>query len=165
MCGKHKTNSGNDGNGIPFSPNDRRRGANPPKNVSGSTGTNSSSELSEKCFKTVSGSCGAVTNFSSTGPRISKMWISDIRSWHSSAAMRFSMPFLSTTGNGGGSNKTIGSGGQICSNLLVGVVLVQASRRSRRRGDPKTTCRHRRHTFVSVFHLRVKLIRFGGSSL
>ena len=158
MRGKHKINLGNDGNGMLPNRNDCRHGADPPKNVSGSAGTDSSVEFSERCVKTGSGLCSIVTNFSSTGPRISKMWTRDMRSRDSSAASRFSMSSLSTTGNGGGSNKTMGKAGQICSNLLVGVVLVHLSRKSRRRGDPKTRYRHRRHTCVSVFHLHVKLI-------
>ena len=73
------------------------------------------------------------------------------------AAMMFSTPFLSATETGHGIYTVIGKGGQISSNLLTGVVLVQTSRKARRRGDPKTTCRHRRHTCVSGLHLHVEL--------
>ena len=148
-------NLGNDGNGMPLKKNCRRR-ANPPKNVSGSAGTKLSYELSEKCAKTGSGSCRTVTSSLSTGPRMSWMSTLDMRSRHSSAAMMFSTPFLVTDGYEGSTNKMIGKGGQIFSDLPVGVLPVQTSRRSRRRGDPNTTCRHRRHTCVSVFHLHVK---------
>ena len=47
----------------------------------------------------------------------------------------------------------IGRDGQISSNVVADVVLEQTTRRSRRRGDAKTICRHLRHTCVSVFHL------------
>jgi hypothetical protein len=52
MLGDHRTNLGNDGNGIPFNEHDRRRGADPPKNVSGSTGIELSVESSKKSVKT-----------------------------------------------------------------------------------------------------------------
>jgi len=149
-------NLGNDGNGMRLNINDRKRGANPPKNVSGRTGTDSSVDLREKCVKTGNGSCSTGTNFSSTGPWIPKMWIPDVRSRYSSAAMRVFTPFSSTTGDWGDCSTMIGNGGQTSSNLALGVMLVQTSCRSRRRGDPKTTCRHRRHTCVSIFHLHVK---------
>ena len=51
MSGEHRTNLGNDGNGIPFNEHDRRRGADPPKNVSGSTGIESSVENSKNVSK------------------------------------------------------------------------------------------------------------------
>src|SRR5712691_2656340 len=165
MWVKRKINLGNDGNGMPHNRNIRRRGADPPKNVSGSTGTDSSVDCSNNLVKTGNGLCITWTNFSSTGPPISPMTISDMRSRHSSAAMMFSTPFVSTTEGRYRRYTTIGKGGQISSNLLTGVVLVQRSRKSRRRGDPKTTCRHRRHTCVSGFHLHVKLIRLKESSL
>ena len=147
-----KINLGNDRNGMPLNITDCRRRADPPKNASGSAGTDSSAELSKRNVKTGSGSCSTVTNFSSRGPRISLIWISDMRSRRSSAAMAFSTPFSC----GYRRNTTIGKGGQISSNFIVGVVGPQTSRKSRRRGDPKTTCRHRRHTRVSLFHLHVR---------
>ena len=152
---------------MPLNENVLRRGADPPKNVSGSTGTDSSVEFRKNLVKSGSDSCSTVTNFSSSGPRISQMKILDMRSRHSSAAMMFSTPFLSTTEDGYGRYTVIGKGGQISSNPLTGVVLLQRSRKFRRRGEPKTTCRHRRHTCVSGFHLHVKLkLRgFKGSSL
>ena len=93
MSGEHRTNLGNDGNGNSFNEHDRRRGADPPNNVSGSTGIESSVENSKKCVKTGNCSCNTVTDVS--GP-ISMMWIMDVRSRHSSAAIRVSTRFLST---------------------------------------------------------------------
>jgi len=78
-----------------------------------------------------------------------------MRSRCSSAAIRFSMPFSSTVCQGTHITM-IGRGGQISSNVLVGVFSVQIIRRSRCRGDPKTTCLHFRHTCDSVFHLRAQ---------
>src|SRR6266850_2073346 len=46
----------------------------------------------------------------------------------------------------------MGKDGHISSDVLVGVFWVQRICRSSRRGDPKITLRHRRHTCVSVFH-------------
>ena len=47
---------------------------------------------------------------------------------------------------------TRGKAGQISSVFLAGVLAEHTSCRSRRRGDPKTTIRHRRHTCTSVCH-------------
>ena len=51
----------------------------------------------------------------------------------------------------------MGKGGQMSSDVLVGVVSEQTTRRSSRRGDVKTRFRHFRHTCVSVFHLHLSL--------
>jgi hypothetical protein len=45
-----------------------------------------------------------------------------------------------------------GKAGQMSSVYLAGVLGVQTSRRSRRRGDPKTRLLHLRHTCTSVCH-------------
>ena len=45
-----------------------------------------------------------------------------------------------------------GNAGQTSSVSLAGVLVVQTSCRWRRRGDPKTTFRHRRHTWARFCH-------------
>ena len=52
-----------------------------------------------------------------------------------------------------------GKDGQTSSVSLAGVLGVQTSRRLRRRGDPKTTLRHRRHTCTSVCHASISFLR------
>jgi hypothetical protein len=91
-----KMNLGNDGNGMPDKWNDcRRRGADPPKNVSGSTGTFSSVDPRKKFVKTGSGPFIAATNFFNAGTLMWNIWISAVRSRCSTAAMRLSTPFSS----------------------------------------------------------------------
>jgi hypothetical protein len=50
-----------------------------------------------------------------------------------------------------------GKAGQIFSMSFERVRGVQQSRRSRRRGDPKITLRHRRHTWASNCHASIKI--------
>ena len=83
------------------------------------------------------------------------MWIADTRSRCSSAAMMLSTCFGFNTSMGRHMTLT-GYGGQICSNVFVGVLSEQTTCRSRRRGDPWIIYRHLRHTCVNLFHLRVQ---------
>src|SRR6266850_1231927 len=56
--------------------------------------------------------------------------------------------------------RTIGKAGQTSSHAFTGVLVVQWSFRSRRRGDAKTTLRHLRQTCTSVYHPSVLAASF-----
>src|SRR5580693_6402218 len=58
----------------------------------------------------------------------------------------------------------MGNGGQMSSNFFTGLLFVQKSRRSRRRGEENTTDRHRLHTCTSVRHPSSKAINNLASS-
>jgi hypothetical protein len=140
---------------MPHKANNRSRGADPPKKVSGSTGTDSSGDPRRKSVKAGNGPCIAPISLSSAEPLfILLMTISDMRSQCSNAAVRFSTFFSFTPESIEWLNILIGKGGQISSNILVGFVGVQRTRRRRRRGDPRIIYRHRRHTWVRIFQLR-----------
>jgi hypothetical protein len=162
-----KINRGYVGNRMPSNMNVSTSGADPPKNNSGSTGTtrHRKYDLKLKCFKVGSGCCIAVDSFSNAELLILSIEICDMRSWPcSNAAMTFSTLLSFTPYR---QIMLIGKGGQISSDVLVGVVSVQTIRRPRRRGDPKITYLHLRHTCISAFHLQVsKSLRIlNGSSL
>jgi hypothetical protein len=53
---------------------------------------------------------------------------------------------------------TMGKGGQTANVSFTGVVSVQKSRRSRRRGDSRTMVRHFRHTCTSVCHACIEQV-------
>src|SRR6266850_7569295 len=154
MCVDDKINLGNVGNGMPYNKNVSRCGADPPKNVSGSTDAELSYDSRRKSFKVGSGCCIAAASCSNAEPLMLLIEICDTRSWRSTAAMTFSTLFSSTMYR---QDMLIGKGGQISSDVLAGVLLVQTSRRSRRRGDPKIAHLHLRHTCISAFQLQVHL--------
>src|SRR6266850_5716703 len=52
----------------------------------------------------------------------------------------------------------MGNGGQMSSNFFTGLLCVQKSSRSRRRGEENTTDRHCLHTCTSVCHLSSKVL-------
>src|SRR6266850_7506891 len=154
MCVEDKINLGNVGNGIPRNMNISRCGADPPKNVSGSTATDSFHDSRRKSFKVGSGCCIAAASCSNAEPLMLLIEICDTRSWRSTAAMTFSTLFSSTMYR---QDMLIGKGGQISSDVLAGVLSVQTSCRFRRRGDPKITHLHLRHTCISACHLQVSV--------
>jgi hypothetical protein len=122
----------NVGNGMPDKMNSSRSGADPPKNVSGST------VLRLKYLIIGSGSCITATNLSNAEPCIPSMKIWHIRSRRLSAALRFSTPFPSTLRHLPARQVTlIGKGGQRSSDVLAGVTSVQTICSPRRRGDSK----------------------------
>jgi len=127
-------------------------GADPPKNVSGSTGTHSSVDARWMSVKSGYSSFITEPSFRNTEPFMKVIQISEVRSRCSSAVMIFSIPSSSAIQERM-QIILIGKGGQISSNVLVGVLAVQTTRRSRRRGDSKTMCRHLRHTCVNVSHV------------
>src|SRR6267142_2919616 len=138
---------------MPYNSRYSRSGADPPKNVSESTATDLSYDMREKVLKIGSGCRIAVASFPNAEPLIPLIEICDMRSWPcSTAAMTFSTPFSPTTAQ---EAMLIGNGGQISSDAIVGVLSVQTSRRSRRRGDPKITHLHLRHTCIIACHLQV----------
>ena len=89
--------------------------------------------------------------------------ILNTRSRRSSAAMMLSLHRASVLSQGK-ADMEMGKGGQISSDSLVGVLGLQAIRRSRRRGDAKTMCRHLRHTCDNVCHFHTPP-RWGASFL
>src|SRR6267142_3780969 len=138
---------------MPYNSRYSRSGADPPKNVSESTATDLSYDMREKVLKIGSGCRIAVASFPNAEPLIPLIEICDMRSWPcSTAAMTFSTLSSSTMYR---QVMLIGKGGQISSDVLVGVLSVQTICRSRRRGDPKITHRHLRHTCISACHLQV----------
>ena len=145
-------NLGSVGKGMPHKSNFLRSGAGPPKHVSGSTGTDSSSDLRPNSCKVGSGCCIAEVSCFNAVPSMPLIEICDMRSWPcSNAAMMLCTLFSSTLYQ---LIRLIGKDGQISSDVLVGVLSVQITRRSRRRGDPKITHLHLRHTCVRDFHLQ-----------
>ena len=146
-----KINLGKVGKGMLIKVNPSRSGADPPKNASGSTDADVSNVTSWSFVRSGNGSCIMATKFSNPGPFMLLMEIWDMRSRHSTAAMMLSKP-SSTSRNELKTNKVIGKGGQISSDVLVDVFAVQRTCSSRRRGDPKTISRHLRHTCVSLCH-------------
>ena len=113
-------NWGNVGNGMPRNRNVPRSGADPPKNVSGSAGTDVSNDLRRKLFKVGRGCFIAVASFSNAEPLIPLIKICDMRSWRSAPAIMFST--LSSSATPYQQNIMMGKGGQISSDLLVGLL-------------------------------------------
>ena len=146
-----KSSLGNPGNGMECRASVRRRGADPPKNESGWTGI--STPKNRRPVSSGNGCCIAAKTFSDPGPGVkpvkSKL---HMRSLCSSAAMKLSTSNPSPSS----SNTSIGKSGQASSVFLTGVLRVHQSRRSRRRGDPKTTFRHFRHTCTSACQASVR---------
>jgi hypothetical protein len=141
------------GNGMRCDMNVSRSGADPPKKVSGRSGTDSSYDTRQQYVKVGSGRCIAAASFSNAGPAVSLIEICDMRSWPcSTAAMMFSTLSSSTSYQ---QRMPIGKGGQMSSDVRVGVVSEQTTCRSRRRGDPKITHLHLRHTCISASHPQV----------
>ena len=119
-----------------------RRGTYPPKNESGRADTVLlSSERSSRSVSSGNGACIAAKTVSNSGPSTLKRLISTTRSLRSSTAM------MSSTSSVGWSLSRMrrGKDGQTSSVSLAGVSDVQTSRKFRRRADPKTTRRQRRH--------------------
>ncbi len=143
-----KSNFGNPENKVQSNVKDRRRGADPPRNESGMTGSVSSSGKSRRSVNSGNGTCITARNSSNCQPEKYERKTSDTRLLCPSAAMTLSMP----------DNKAIlplttrGKAGQTSSVSLMGVSGVQRSWRLRRRGDPKTRHRHRLHTCTSDCH-------------
>ena len=134
---------------------DRRRGAEPPKNPSGRDilivlGTDNA-----RYVRAGSGSSITAANRSIIVPASPRKVISDMRSRCPSAAMMFS----SASADHRDENRQedavmeIGKDGQIFRRFLVGVLAVQETRKSRRRGDAKMMCRHLRLTCASLCHV------------
>jgi hypothetical protein len=126
----------------------RRRGADRPKKESGTIGTGSL--LDDRCRNVSSGngSCIAAKTFSNEEPLTSLRWILSTRSRRSSAATMLSISSVELAM----SSTMRGMGGQTSNVSRTGVLAVQQSRSWRRRGDPKTTLRHRRQTCTNDCH-------------
>jgi hypothetical protein len=132
---------------------DRRRGAEPPKNPSGRDilivlGTDNA-----RYVRAGSGSSITAANRSIIVPVSPDKEISDMRSRCPSAAMMFSSASADTENRGKCAFMEIGKDGQIFRRFLVGVLAVQETRKSRRRGDAKMMCRHLRDTCAKFCHL------------
>ena len=125
-----------------------RRGADRPKNESGTIGTCSSLDDSCRNVSSGNGSCIAAKTFSNEQRLTSRRRILSTRSQRSRAAKTLSISSVELAM----SSMTRGKGGQISSASRTGVLAVQRSRRSRQRGDLKTTHRHRRQTCTSDCH-------------
>ena len=126
------------------------------KNVSGMAGTGSSSHSSHRSVKRVkagNGICIVAKNSKYS------VWrsIRHMRSLCPGAAMLSAdveiLPMVLSM--------TRGKAGQTSRSSLAGVPGIQTSRRLRRRGDPKTTRRHRLHTCNSVRHAATSPGPFG----
>jgi hypothetical protein len=144
-----KRSFGNPGNRMPSNSRSFRRGADPPKNESGMT-VAVSNEKSARCLSTGKGFCIAIETSSKWGTR-RRMMIIATRSLRSSTPMTLSnssvffiRPLIQR-----------GRGGQTSSVSLAGVLATQKRCRLRRRGDPKTRLRHRRHTCTSDCHASI----------
>jgi hypothetical protein len=133
---------------MPSKVSDCRRGADPPKKVSGNTGTVLSSLQRKRKRYSSSGKgfCIIVTKRSNGEEPMLQRQISRMRSECSSAAMMLS-PRLRDL-----DHILMSKGGQISNFSLTGLLFVQTSRRSRRSGDAKTRYRHLRHTCTSGCH-------------
>jgi len=138
-----KSNFGNAGNGMPCKLRYRRRGVDPPRNESEITGNISSNDSIAQYSNAGNGPCITVSN---AELETHQKLIRDTRSLSLSASMILSPPGLPLE------IMTIGNSGQISSMFLTGLVYVQRSCRSRRRGDANTTFLHVRHTCTSVCH-------------
>lgn len=151
-----RAKEGNVGNEMPTKVNDRRPGADPPMNESGrTTAPLPSRDARRRYVRAGSGSCITAASLSNAESFSPSKVISDTRSWHLSAAMMFLMP-PSVCACQGKQVMAIGKDGHIPSEVVVGVLPLQASSRCRWPGDVKTMRLHRRHTWASVFHHHVK---------
>src|SRR6266403_5250171 len=142
---------GNSGNGMPSNQTVFRRGADPPKNESGMTGSVSALDLSDRYVISGNGTCIAAQTFSHGELLRYSRSMEHTRSLRSSKAMMLSSSdVLRET-----SLMSRSKAGQMSSASIVRCPGTQTSRRLRRRGDPKTTFLHRRHTCTSDCHASI----------
>jgi hypothetical protein len=146
---------------MPFNTRYRRLWADPPNNESGTTGTDLSYDSSCRNVSSGNGSCISAKTFSNEEPWNQRRRILSTRSRRSSAATTLSI----SSGRPSMSSTKRGKGGQISSVSRTGVLAVQRSRSLRRRGDPKTTLRHRRQTCTSDCHHFAPNVGFKFSSI
>jgi hypothetical protein len=109
----------------------------PPKNLDGS-GSNGRKEYLLNDSRSVNIGNGFSSDAVRSTSRTSESLIWHTRSWCSSAVMMLSMHVCESQEP----DMTMGRAGQTSSFSLTGVLFVQAIRRFRRRGDPKTRIRH-----------------------
>lgn len=151
------------GNGMPSNQSPRRRGVDPPKNESG-TATAVPHDLSHKVVSSGNGACITARTFSNSGPGMSGMprpiWCT--RSLCSSKATILSTQ--SSSVRRVPSRMRRSNAGQTSSVSFAGVLEEQTSRKLRRRGDPKTMLRHRRHTCTSDCHASMSFFENVASS-
>jgi len=132
---------------------DRRRGAEPPKNPSGRDIVIQSITDKLRDVRAGSGSSIKAANRSIVVLASLRKVISDMRSRCPSAAMMFSSASADHEAKRKCAFMEIGKDGQIFRRFLVGVLAVQETRKSRRRGDAKMMCRHLRDTCAKFCHL------------
>jgi len=147
------------GNGMKLHSSDRRRGADPPKNDSGTISPLLSYRKSVRDVSSGKGYFIIAMKRSNSDIGTAPREIRQIRSGCSSAAMMLSAPSISDFMSPLLCTMT-DKAGQICSIFLTGVFAVQRSRSCRWRGDAKATCRHLRHTWTSVCHSSVRSAAF-----
>ena len=133
-----------------------KRGADPPKNSAGRTGTFPSSDWMMSLVSMGNGSCITVVNFSNCEP-VTSSQTSHTRSTCLSAVTMLSSPDAMLPFQRSEANSTkMGRAGQIPRFLPTRLLFVQRIRRSRHSGDANTTCHHFRHTCTSKSHFHFR---------
>ena len=152
MADKSSFRSAGNGNRVPLSLSDQRRGADPSRNESGMTG-----KLSFSCETSIRsvniGNCFVIAADFNSEFETLEMLILHTRSCRSRAAMRFISCDRRELAMSELKSIKIGKAGQISSSFFTGRLVVQRSTRCSQRGDANTTYRHFRHTCTSICHV------------